>query len=265
MSNTANQRERLTLIGAQQGVTSEALLGRELVAVEDIGVIEGIQGDDVEEVLANNIEDLQNFDLSTNFGSTFRAIYFWPDQIVRIINGTRTFIHGFYMGAAAGGWLAANPNLALPLTYKILTGFTVLRDKLRRPIILNALGSKGVSVVQPVTGGGKILHCKTTTSSGSALEEEPSVVFIRDRTAVALRTTLSGFIGIPEDATLTASITAAVISTLQALVGQGLLTAYRSVSVVRDQVEPRQWNVGVEVQPSLPVDWIFVDISVGLF
>lgn len=215
--------------------------------------------------MANNIEDLQNFDLAANFGTTFRAIYFWPDQVVRIISGTRTYIHGFYMAAAAGGYLAATPNYAMPLTRKVLIGFTILRDKLRRPIILNALGDKGVSVLQPVTGGGQILHCKTTTSSGSALEEEPSVIFIRDRTANALRSVLRGFIGQPEDATLAASITSAVIKTLQGLVGQGLLTAFRNVSIARDQTEPRQWNVNVEVQPTLPVNWIFIDISVGLF
>ena len=264
MSNTANQRERVTLIGAQQGVTSEALIGRELVAVEDVGVIEGIQGDDVEEVLANNIEDLQDFDCSTNWGSTFRAVYFWPDQIVRVINGTRTYIHGFYMAACAGGLLAATPNVAVPLTRKVLTGFTILRDRIRKPIILNALGNKGVTVAQPVVGGGRLLHAKTTTSSGAATEEEISVIFIRDRTAQVLRDVLRSFIGKAENPTLIASIAANVQKALQALVGQGLLSMYQSLSVARDEVEPRQWNVSVFVQPTLPVNWIFVDISVGI-
>lgn len=265
MSNTANQRERVALIGAQQGVTSESLIGRELIAVEDVGVVEGIQGDDAEEVLAGNIEDLQNFDLETNWGHTFRAVYFWPDQIVRSIAGTNTYIHGFYMAAAAGGRLAATPNIAIPLTKKILTGFTILRDKIRRPIILNQLGSKGVSVVQPVVGGGQILHCKTTTNSGAATEEELSVVFIRDRTAQVLRSVLAGFIGNAEDPTLVASITAKVQNALRALTSQGLLTTFKNLSVKRDQVEPRQWNVSVEVQPTLPVNWIFIDVSVGIF
>ena len=265
MSNTANQRERLTLIGAQQGVTSEALIGRELVAVEDVGVIEGIQGDDPEEVLANNIEDLQNFDCRSNWGTTFRAVYFWPDRIVRVINGTNTFVHGFYMAACAGGLLAATPNVAIPLTRKVLTGFTILRDRIRRPIILNALGDRGVTVVQPVIGGGRLLHAKTTTSSGAPTEEEISVIFIRDRTAQVLRDVLRGFIGKAEDPTLIASITANVQKALQALVGQGLLSMYQSLNVARDEVEPRQWNVSVEVQPTLPVNWIFVNISVGIF
>ena len=84
MSNTANQHERVCLLGAQTGITNAALAGRELVAVEDVGVIEGIQGDDPEEVLADNIEDLQNFDVSANYGTSFRSVYFWPDEIVRV-------------------------------------------------------------------------------------------------------------------------------------------------------------------------------------
>lgn len=264
MSNTANQRERVALIGAQQGVTADAIIGRELVAAEDVGVLEGIQGDDPEEVLANNIEDLQNFSVSTNYGNTFRAVYFYPDQIVRVINGTRTFLPGFYMAAAAGGLLAATPNVAIPLTRKVLTGFSILRDREFKPLTRNELGNAGATLVVPVTGGGQIVHGKTTVSSGAPEEEEISVIFIRDRVAQAVRSVLRGFIGIPEDATLTAAMTTVTQKTLQALVSQGLLVQFKNLSVQRDEVEPRQWNVTLEVQPTLPVNWIFVDISVGV-
>ena len=264
MSNTANQHERVALLGAQPGVTNAALAGRELIAVEDVGIIEGIQGDDPEEVLADNIEDLQNFDVSTNYGHTFRCIYFWPDEIVRSIQGTRTTIPGFYLACAAGGLLAAEPNVAQPLTRKILTGFTILRSKILRPVELNELGNKGVAVVQPVTGGGQILHGKTTTSSGAPEEEELSIVFIRDRTATVLREVLRSFIGQPEDPTLVASITSVVTKALQALTAQGLLTTFQNLNVGRDDVDPRQWNVSVEVQPVYPVNWIFIDVSVGI-
>ena len=264
MSNTANQHERIALIGAQPGVTNAALAGRELVAVEDVGVIEGIQGDDPEEVLAGNIEDLQNFDVSTNYGHTFRAIYVWPDEIIRVVSGTRTTIPGFYQACAIGGLLAAEPNVAKPLTRKILTGYTIGRDKILRPVELNELGNKGVTVVQPISGGGQILHGKTTTSSGAAEEEEPSIVFIRDRTATVLRNVLKTFIGQPEDATLVATITSTVTKALQSLTSQGLLTTFTNLNVGRDDVDPRQYNVSVEVQPVYPVNWIFVDVSVGL-
>ena len=264
MSNTANQRERVLLIGAQPGVTAAALTGDELVAVEDIGVIEGIQGDSAEEVLAGNIEDLQNFSIADNFGTTFRVMYFFPDQIVRAVNGTRVTLPGFYMAAAVGGLLAATPNVAIPLTRKIITGFTITRDRTYKPLIQNALGNAGVALVTPVVGGGQIVHGKTTTASGAPEEEEASIIFIRDKVASTLRDVLRGFVGQPEDPTLVAGISTVASKTLQAFISQGLITAVRNLGVSRDDVDSRQFNVSVEIQPVFPVNWIFIDIGVGV-
>ena len=264
MSTTANKKERVLFTGAQVGVTSEALVGRELVAVEDIGVLEGIQGDDADELLNGNIEDLQNFDVSANFGTTFRVVYFFPDQIVRVINGTRTFIAGFYLGAAAAGRVAGTANVAIPLTRKTLTGFSILRDKVFKQSILDELGGNGVTVVQPVTGGGQVLHGKTTTASGSPSEEEISVIFIRDKIATDLRQVMRSFIGQPEDPTLASAIASKALSALNSFSAQNIITDFRDLNVTRDEVDPRQWNIIVEVMPNFPVNWIFVDVSVGV-
>ena len=72
------------------------------------------------------------------------------------------------------------------------------------------------------------------------------------------------FIGQPEDPTLVASMTSVIVKTLNALVAQGLLDQYANVNVARDPVEPRQWDISCAVMPALPIDWIFIDISVGL-
>jgi len=264
MSNISNKKERVLFTGAQTGVTADALVGRELVAVEDIGVIEGIQGDDADEVLNGDIEDLQNFSVVDNFGTTFRVVYFFPDQIVRAVQGTRTFLDGFYMAAAGAGFLSGTANVAVPLTRKTLVGFNILRDRVFRQVTLNELGAAGVTVVVPATGGGTVLHGRTTTASGSPEEEEISVVFIRDRVADVMRTVLRGFIGQPEDPTLAAAITSKSLGALNGLQGQNLLTDFRNLNVTRDEVDPRQWNVIVEVQPNFPVNWIFVDVSIGV-
>jgi len=255
---------RVLFIGAQQGVTTAAALGNELVAVEDIGVLEGIQGDDAEEVLGGNIEDLQNFDVSVNYGTTFRVVYMYPDQIVRVISGTRTFIDGFYMAAAAAGRLAGTANVAIPLTRKVLTGFSILRDRVFKQTTLDQLGGNGITVVQPVTGGGLVLHGRTTTASGAPEEEEISIVFIRDKVAQTMRDVLRGFIGQPEDTTLASAIASTALGALTALQAQNLITTFRNLNVTRDEVDPRQWNLIVEVQPNYPVNWIFIDISVGV-
>jgi hypothetical protein len=265
MSSTYYKRERVLLTGALDGLTVDNVTGVSLAAVEDIGLLEGIQGDDAEEILDGNIEDLTDYSVATNFGDSFRVMYFYPDEIIRTINGTRTTLPGFYIAAAAGGWFAGQANFAMPLTEKILVGFTILNNRVYKDDVLNKLGDNGIAVVQPVTGGGRVLHGKTTTQSGSPEEEEASIVFIRDRIAQVMRIRLRSFIGNPYDPTLIPSVTQKVIGLLNSFVSEGIITDYRNLSVSRDDVEPRQINVVFEVEPSYPTNWIFVDLSVGAF
>lgn len=263
MSTIAIQKERVAMFGAQQGVTVNALLGLEEVAVEDIGVLEGIQGNSPEEVLDGNTEDLQNFKLSDNYDSN-RAIYFYPDQIVRPINGTNTFIDGFYMAAAAAGFLAQTQNVAIPLTFKTLAGFSILRDKKFRPVILNQLGGVGATVLQPVVGGGKVLAGRTTSQSGFVEDEEISIIFIRDRVKQVLRTGLLPFVGTVEDNNTQGVILSKAVLILSSLVSQGLITGFQNVRVERDKIDPRQWNVFARYTPAYPINYIFIDLEVGI-
>lgn len=261
MSTIAIQKERIAMFGAQQGVTAEALIGREEVAVEDIGVLEGIQGNDPEEVLDGNTEDLQNYKLSDNFTSN-RSIYFFPDQIVRNIAGTNTYIDGFYMAAAASGYLSATQNVAIPLTNKTLSGFSILRDRKYKKTILNELGSVGATVLEPVIGGGKVLAGRTTSQSGFIEDEEISIMFIRDRVKEVLRSSVKGFIGGLNDENTRGLVISKVISTMSSLVSQGLISGYRNVRVEQDKIDPRQINVYLQYAPVYPLNFIFIDLEV---
>jgi len=263
MSTIANRKERMALIGAQRGVTSAALIGQEEVAVEDIGIIEGIQGDDPEEVLDGNTEDLVNYKLNDNYTSN-RAVYFWPDEVVRNINGTNTMVHGFYMAAAAAGRLSATQNVAIPLTYKTLSGFSILRDKMLREVTANALGNVGATVVTPATGGGKILAGRTTSGTGFVEDEEISVMFIRDRVKQTLRQSLKGFLGKVQDENTNVLVGARVRGVMAALISQGLVSSYQDVSIERDKVDPRQINVFLRFTPAYPINYVFIDIEVGV-
>jgi len=265
MSTTYYKRERVLFTGALDGLTVDNVTGVSEAAVEDVGILEGIQGDDPEELLDSNIEDLANYDVAVNFGDTFRVVYFYPDEIVKVINGSSETLPGYYIAAAAGGRVSGTANIAEPLTFKTLVGFTILNTRIFTQDQLNRLGDHGITVLQPVTGGAKVLHGKTTTQSGAPEEEEISIVFIRDQVARVMRQGFRAFIGQPEDPTLIPSLTATAVGLLNAFVSQNLLTAYQNLSVSRDEVEPRQYNIRVEVQPNYPVSWIFVDVSVGLF
>jgi len=264
MSNISNKKERVLFIGAINGLTPDNVIGNTTAAVEDIGVLEGIQGDSTAEILAGNIEDLADYGVQNSFGTTFRVVYFYPDQIVVQIGADRTTIDGFFMAAAAAGFLSGVPNVAIPLTNKTMAGFTILRNRIFRPIIRDSIAAAGITLVEPAIGGGTVVWGKTTTTSGFAEEEEISIIFIRDRIATSLRSGFRGYIGTAESTTTQGSLMARAQGLMQAFISQGLITDYRDLQVARDSVEPRQWNIRVAVQPVYGINWIYIRTEVGL-
>lgn len=260
-----NQHERVLLIGAITGITPDALLGNTKVAVEDIGILEGIQGASAADVLAGNIEDLADYSINTNYGNSSRVEYFYPDQIVVNVAGSLTALNGFYLAAAAGGWYANNQNIAVPLTNKSLSGFSILSSRQYKPSVYNSLAGIGVTVLQPITGGGNTLWAKTTSNSGFPEDQEASIRFTRDRVQRVMRDGMRGLIGTVETVATPSIMITRVVSIMNALVSQGLITAFANITVARDSVEPRQWNVFAQYSPAYPLDFIFIDLQVGVF
>lgn len=260
MSDISNQKERILIIGAINGLTANHMSGLVPAAVEDVGILEGVQGDDAEEVLAGNIEDLANYSVSAAYGDTYRVVYMGPDQIVRNISGTNTILSGYFMAPAMAGFLSGLTDLAEPPTYKTLAGFNIPRSRTYRPQVLNQLGAAGVLVVQPIAGGGRILHGKTTSYSGAPEDEELSIVAIRDQVVRTARATLRPFIGKASTPTILNDISGGMDKLFRSFVSQGLLSGYTALSVFRDLLEPRQINVSATLLATAPVNWIMVDV-----
>lgn len=269
MSTTRNKKERVLFIGAIAGLNPENLIGSAAdgtntpVAVEDIGVLEGIQGDSPTEVLSGNIEDLANYSVIDAFGSTYRCVYFCPDQIVVQAAGSNTLVDGFYIAAAVAGGVSAEPRVEMPITNKVYSGFSILRNKLYTTSTLESLASSGVTVLQPVSGGGRVVWGITTTQSGFAEEQEVSIVFIRDRIAKTMRKSFAGYIGLPESADTAADMSTQAVKVLNAFVSQNLITGYKDVTVKKDSTEARQWNISCKVAATNPINWIYINVGVG--
>lgn len=263
MSNNRNKKERVLFIGAINGLTPDNLSGTTAAAVENIGILEGIQGETVTDILAGNIEDLANYSVADAFGTTYRCVYFYPDQIV-VQAGTETaLIDGIYIAPAAAGYLSRQIQIQEPLTNKVLSGFTILRNKQFSTFTLEQLAAAGVTTLQPVSGGGRVVWGITTTQSGYPEEQEISIVFIRDRIAKSLRAGFAGYIGTAELPETQAILNTRAIQLLNSLASQGLLTAYKDLVVKRDDVLPTQWNISVRVQPTYPINFIYIKVSVG--
>jgi hypothetical protein len=263
MSNIRNKKERVLFCGAINGLTPDNLTGDADAAIEDIGILEGIQGDNITEVSNGNIEDLANYSVADAFGNTYRCVYFYPDQIVVQAGTENVIMDGFYIAAAAAGYESADIKLENPLTNKVLSGFTILRNKQFSTLTLEKLAAAGVTILQPVAGGGRVVWGITTTKNGYPEEQEISVVFIRDRVAKVLRDGFAPFIGQPESSDTLSILNTRAVILLNSLVSQGLITAYADLSVKRDESDPRQWNVSARVQPTYPTNWIYVKVGIG--
>ena len=263
MSNIRNKKERMLFVGAIKGLEPNNVIGTEDAAVEDIGVLEGIQGDDVAEILTGNIEDLADYGVQNAFGDSFRVVYFYPDEIIVQAGADRITVDGFFMAAAAAGYFSGNTQIQEPLTNKRLSGFTISSRKLYPPLVEENIVNGGITLLTPVQGGGRVIWGKTTTDSLEPTEEEISIVFIRDRIAKAMRRAFLPYIGRAETPTYKATLFAVAQSAVQTFIQQRLITAFAGLTVNRDPVEPRQWNVTLSVQPTYPTNWIWVLINVG--
>ena len=264
MTRVANKKERVALIGAIRGLTPDNVTGVSDAAVEDLGVLEGIQGDDPLEIFLGQVEDLANYSVRTAFGGTNLVEYFYPDEIVVNVSGTNQFLDGFYMAPAAGGYYAANANVAIPITNKIITGFSILRNKVYNQTVAENITKEGITLVQPVLGGGKVIWGKTTSQSGFPEDEEMSIIFIRNKLAKMCRAAVDGLIGQPDSETFPVALQARIVAVITNAKSQRLITNSAALSVSRNATEPRQWDVRFKVQPTYAANWIYIKFGVGV-
>jgi len=79
-----------------------------------------------------------------------------------------------------------------------------------------------------------------------------------------LRGSLKGYIGGVQSADTNNLVSARVNSIMSGLVTQGLITSYQNIRVEQDKVDPRQINVYLQFAPAYPINYIFIDIEVGV-
>jgi hypothetical protein len=263
MSNVLNRKERVLFIGAINGLTPANLTGQTLADVEDLGILEGIPENDPTSTLAGNIQDLANYSVAAAYGDTYRCVYFYPDQIVVQAGANNVLIDGFYLAAAGAGF--ANADLAIqdPFTNKVFSGFAILANNTYSNLVLQQLAAAGVCTLSPVSGGGNVVWGITTSQSGFPEEQEISIVFIRDRVAKVLRSGFSGFIGTAQTPNTASQLNTEAVVLLNSLVTQGLITTYTGLTVVQDQVDPRQWDISVSISPTYPINWVYIQVTIG--
>lgn len=224
-SNVRNRRERVLIIGESANLTAD--------------------------------------DLSL-FRNTFRVSFIQPSSAaLGVVEGETINLDGMFIAAAYAGKFSSQDLVALPMTGKELVGFSLGDAAKITNIQLEQKTKDGITFVRRLASGGRVYRSITTTDSGLAVEEEQSVVRIRDFLAINIRRVLdSRFVGRPIVDGLTEAIKLATESFLRAQEDNGLISIFTGVRAVVDSKEPRQINVSFDVQPLFPLNNIVVTVNV---
>ncbi len=173
-------------------------------------------------------------------------------------------IGGFYMAAALAG-ISVAQGVAIPLTRKILSGFTNIPEVLSEQQ-KNTEATGGLCVIEQLRSGHIKIRHGVTTDPTDLYSREWTITGQEDRLAVSIRNYLdaSGVIGsIISDTTL-ASVKAQVIGALGILQDNGDILAWRNIQTRQLVSNPDVIQVQFEWQASIPLNYILVRYSIDL-
>lgn len=173
-------------------------------------------------------------------------------------------IAGYFMAAALAG-IAVSQGVAVPLTRKILNGFTAIPEVLSEQQ-KNSEATAGLCVIEQLRSGQIRIRHGVTTDPTSLYTREWTITGQEDRLAIQVRNYLdsSGVIGsIISDTTL-ASVKAQVIGSLGILQDNGDIQAWRNIQTRQLVNNPDVIQVQFEWQASIPLNYILVRYSIDL-
>jgi tail sheath protein len=173
-------------------------------------------------------------------------------------------IGGYFMAAALAG-ISVSQGVAIPLTRKILTGFTDITEVLSQQT-MNTEATNGLCVIEELRSGQIRIRHGVTTDPTSLYTREWTITGQEDRLAIQIRNYLdaSGVIGSVISDTTLASVKAQVIGILGVLQDNGDIQAWRNIQTRQLIDRPDVIQVQFEWQASIPLNYILVRYSIDL-
>jgi hypothetical protein len=173
-------------------------------------------------------------------------------------------IPGYFFAAALSG-LAVSQNVAMPLTRKVLTGFTTIPERLSEQQ-KNLEATAGLCVIEQLRSGQIRVRHGITTDPTSLYTREWTITGQEDRLAIQIRNYLdaSGVIGSVISDTTLASVKAQVIGALGILQDNDDIQAWRNIQTRQLVNNPDVIQVQFEWQASIPLNYILVRYSIDL-
>lgn len=173
-------------------------------------------------------------------------------------------IGGYFMAAALAG-IAVSQGISIPLTRKILTGFTNIPEVMSEQQ-KNTEATAGICVVEQLRSGQIRVRHGITTDPTTLYTREWTITGQEDRLAIQVRNYLdaSGVIGSVISDTTLASVKAQVIGSLGILQDNGDIQAWRNIQTRQLTNTPDVIQVQFEWQAAIPLNYILVRYSIDL-
>lgn len=173
-------------------------------------------------------------------------------------------IAGYFLAAALAG-ISVSQGVAMPLTRKILTGFTDITEILSEQQ-KNTEATAGLCVIEQLRSGQIRVRHGITTDPTSLYTREWTITGQEDRLAIQIRNYLdaSGVIGSVISDTTLASVKAQVIGSLGILQDNGDILGWRNIQTRQLVNNPDVIQVQFEWQASIPLNYILVRYSIDL-
>lgn len=192
--------------------------------------------------------------------SPSRFGYYAPELGKEIVLG------GQFMAAAVAG-KAVSQIAAMPLTHKIVNGFTGPAEKsLQREGEKNLESQNGLMVIEKTRRNQVQVRHGVTTDSSELLTREWSIIGQRDVMVYRLRDYLDadGLIGMPIYDTTLIQVKASAESALQSLVRDQVIVGYQNLKVRQLATLPDVVEVRYEWKPAYPLNYIVIRYSVAV-
>jgi hypothetical protein len=193
--------------------------------------------------------------------STNRVVYLAP-ATATLNAGGRTFtVDGSTMAAALAGIMSRpDINAGEPISGKPFDAFSDVPDPFTETQ-KNRMAAAGTTIIEKQGGATKVRHFLTTDPSNVLLSEAKVT-----RIEIDYRKTIVQAL---DAVMINTRFTPSVIGTLKSIIGQisdskvtaQVINDFRIIKVAVNPIEPRQLDVEIAIQPTLDLNWIFIQAT----
>ncbi len=200
------------------------------------------------------------FTTAASTANSNRVVYLAPATATLTTGGITKVVDGSLIAAAIAGILSSGQDAGEPISGKQITVFDDIPDPFTKTQKNRMAGIFGLSIIQKDNGASIVRHFLTTDPSTTLLSEgKVTVIEIDIRRSIKIALTATVINQRNVDGQTIGLVRAILTLALNQKRAAQVINDFTIVKIERDPSEARQINVEVNIQPTLDVNWIFVE------